>query len=58
MPVVVRKGSGKRPWKIVEKSTGKIKGSSTSKAKAQASANARNAAHFTSWKPTGKPRRK
>ena len=44
MPVVVRKGKGARPWKIVEKSTGKIKGTSTTKAKAEASARARNAA--------------
>lgn len=58
MPVVVRKKSGKKPWKIVEKATGKVVGSSTSRVKAQSSANARNAAHFTGWKPTGKPRRK
>lgn len=44
MPVKVRKGSGAKPWKIVEVATGKVKGSSTTKAKAQASANARNAA--------------
>ena len=42
MPVVVQKrGKG---WVIVEKATGKVKGHSTSKAKAQASARARNAA--------------
>ena len=58
-PVVVRKGSGSKPFKIVEKATGKVKGSSTTKAKAQASANARNAVHFSGgkWKPTGKPAR-
>jgi len=59
MPAVVRK-RGKR-WAIVNKDTGKVVGSSTTKAKAQASANARNAAHFTKgkdqWKPTGKPAR-
>lgn len=44
MPVTVRKGSGKKPWKVVEKSSGRVVGSSTSKAKAQGSANARNAA--------------
>jgi hypothetical protein len=42
MPAVVRKqGSGHA---IVNKNTGKVYGHSTSKAKAQASANARNAA--------------
>jgi len=56
MPVTVREGSGKKPWKIVEKATGKVVGSSTSKAKAQSSANARNAA-LHGWKPTGKKRR-
>jgi len=44
MPVSVRKGSGNKPWKIVEKSTGKVVGTSTSKANAEASARARNAA--------------
>jgi hypothetical protein len=43
MPVTVRKGSGSKPWKIVEKSTGKVKGSSTTKAAALSSARARNA---------------
>ncbi len=57
MPVVVRKRSGKKPWKVVEKSTGKVVGSSTSRVKAQSSANARNAARH-GWRPTGKPRRK
>jgi hypothetical protein len=56
MPVTVRKGSGKKPYKIVEKATGKVVGSSESKEKAQASANARNAAKH-GWKPTGKKRR-
>jgi hypothetical protein len=36
MPVTVRKGSGARPWKIVEKESGKVVGSSTTKAKAEA----------------------
>ena len=54
MPVTVRKGSGAKPYKIVEKSTGAVKGSSTTRAKAQAIANARNAAKH-GWKPTGKP---
>jgi len=39
--------------KIVEKATGKVVGTSTSHAKAQRSANARNAARH-GWKPTGK----
>ena len=51
MPVVAR---GK---KIVEKATGKVIGTSTSHAKAQRSANARNAASH-GWKPTGKAARK
>ena len=51
MPVTAR---GK---KIVEKATGKVVGTSTSHAKAQRSANARNAAKH-GWKPAGKPRRK
>lgn len=56
MPVVVRKSGNK--WNIVEKHTGKVVGTSDSKEKAQSSARARNAAHFTGWEPTGKPRRK
>jgi len=56
MPVKVRHDGGKKPWKIVEENTGKVVGSSTSKEKAQASANARNAARH-GWKPTGKKRR-
>ncbi|HUV45576.1 MAG TPA: hypothetical protein VMW45_00710 [Dehalococcoidia bacterium] len=52
MPVKVVKKTGVKPYKIVEVSTGKIKGSSTTKAKAQSSANARNAARH-GWKPTG-----
>jgi len=58
MPVKVVKRTGVRPWKIVETATGEVKGSSTTRAKAQASANARNASHFSGgkWKPTGKKR--
>jgi hypothetical protein len=54
MPVTVRHGSGSRPWKIVEKSSGKVVGTSTSKAKAEASARARNAHHYShgTWRPT------
>jgi hypothetical protein len=51
MPVTVRK-SGNR-FAIVEKGTGKVKGYSDTKAKAQASANARNASR-KGWKPTGR----
>jgi hypothetical protein len=57
MPVKVVKRSGARPWKVIEVATGKVVGSSVSKANAQSSANARNAARH-GWKPTGKPRRK
>ena len=53
MPVKVVKGSGARPWKIVEKETGKVVGSSATKEKAQSSARARNASAH-GWKPTGK----
>lgn len=45
MPVHVEKRSGLRPFKIVETSTGKVKGSSTTLKDANASARARNAAH-------------
>jgi|GEM_PF-3281461 len=55
MPVTVRRGKGKRPWKIVEKSTGKIKGSSVNKADAESSARAINAS-LHGWKPKGKRR--
>ena len=60
MPAGVRKckpDSKGRDWCIINKDTGKIEGRSTSKAKAQASANARNAARH-GWKPTGKKARK
>ena len=55
MPVEVKKDpkGGSKPWKIVEKSTGKTKGRSETKEKAQASARARNAASH-GWKPTKK----
>ena len=45
MPYTVRKGKGSKPWKIVNKRTGKTVGSSTTKSKAKASARVRNAAH-------------
>jgi hypothetical protein len=53
MPVTVRYRPGtSRPWKIVEKATGRVVGSSISKTKAESSARARNAAHFNkNWKP-------
>tara|TARA_Y100000310_G_C20593948_1_gene769532 strand:+ start:229 stop:411 length:183 start_codon:yes stop_codon:yes gene_type:complete len=50
-PVIFRKNSGRRPYKIVEKATGKVVGSSATKADAQKSANARNASKH-GWKPT------
>ncbi|KKK74679.1 hypothetical protein LCGC14_2881360 [marine sediment metagenome] len=54
MPAVVRKHGSH--YDIVDKNTGKVKGHSTTKAQAQKSANARNAAHFSGgkWKPTKK----
>ena len=53
MPVKVRKANS--GYNIVEVSTGKVKGHSTTKAKAQASANARNAARH-GWKPSKRKR--
>jgi len=53
MPVTVRKGTGSRPYKVVEKATGKTVGTSKTKADAEASARARNAARH-GWKPTGR----
>jgi len=41
MPVSVRKGKGKRPWKIVERS-GRVVGRSRTKRKAKISAAIRN----------------
>jgi len=41
---VVKRGSGKKPWKIIKTSTGEVVGSSSSKAQAQASVRARYAA--------------
>ena len=57
MPVKVKKGTGSRPYKIVERATGKVVGSSVTRANAQRSANARNAARH-GWKPTGKKARR
>lgn len=56
MPVKVehRPIKSGKDWAIIEKETGNVVGRSDSKAKAQSSANARNAAHFSNWKPTGK----
>ncbi len=52
MPVHVEKRSGEKPYKIVEPS-GKVVGSSKTKADAESSARARNAGSH-GWKPTGK----
>lgn len=57
MPYAVRKGGGKKPYKIVNKRTGKTVGSSTSKTKAQKSIRARNAAKHGA-KLGGRRRRK
>lgn len=43
MPYKVVKRSGEKPYKIVNKETGRVVGSSTSKSKAQASIRARYA---------------
>lgn len=43
MPWKVKRGKGKRPWKIIKADTGKVVGSSTTKAKAKASVRARYA---------------
>jgi len=45
MPYVVKKGNGKRPYKIVHARTGKQVGSSTSKRRASISASIRNRSH-------------
>lgn len=42
MPYKIVKRGGKKPWKIIKKTTGKVVGSSTTKAKAQASVRARH----------------
>jgi hypothetical protein len=42
MPHTVRKGRGSKPWKVVDKNSGKQKGSSETKKKAQASARIRD----------------
>ena len=55
MPVVVKRSGSK--WVLVEKATGKVVGHSDTKTKADSSARARNAAHFSNWKPTGKKRK-
>lgn len=43
MPYKIVKRSGKRPYKIVKKTTGKVVGSSTTRAAAKASVRARYA---------------
>jgi len=53
MPVHVKHKpiKGNKDWAIVENSTGRVVGRSTSKAKAQGSANAHNAGRH-GWEPT------
>jgi hypothetical protein len=41
MPYSIQKRTGPRPWKIIKKSTQEVVGTSTSKAKAEASVRAR-----------------
>ena len=55
MPYKIVKRTGKKPWKIINKQTGKVVGSSTTKEKAQSSARARMAGEH-GWKPRGKGR--
>jgi hypothetical protein len=45
MPHSVRKGKGRKPWKIVNTATGKQVGSSTTKTKASRSASIRDRSH-------------
>jgi hypothetical protein len=45
MPVHVEKRGGVRPYKIIETATGRVVGSSETRAKAEASAAHRNKAH-------------
>ena len=52
MPYAIRHGSGKKPWKIVNKDTGKQVGSSKTKTKAQASVRARYAGKNEKQKET------
>ena len=54
MPVKVRKANS--GYNIVEASSGKVKGHSTTKAKAQASARVRNAVRH-GFKPTGRKKK-
>jgi hypothetical protein len=42
MPHTVQKRKGSKPWKVVDKRTGKVKASSETKRKAQASARIRD----------------
>ena len=53
MPYTIKKGSGAKPYKIINKETGKQVGSSESRTKAKASVNARLAGEH-GWKPTRK----
>ena len=58
MPYKIVKRKGKRPYKIINKETGKTVGSSTSKAKAEASVRARLAGEYgTLRKRNGRTRR-
>ena len=46
MPVhVEHRGSGRKPWKIIETATGRVKGSSTTRRDAEISASRRNQFH-------------
>jgi len=56
MPVAMHKRKSKKPFKIVENSTGDVIGSSTTQKKARASVRARNAGRH-GWKATRRRKR-
>ena len=56
MPYKLKHGSGAKPWKIINKATGKQVGSSKTKEEAQSSIKARMGSEH-GWKPTGKKKR-
>ena len=51
MPVSVREGSGPKPFKIVEKATGKLVGASKTKEKATSAMKLRNAITEGGFRP-------
>jgi len=57
MPYRIEHGSGSKPWKLVKTDTGKVVGSSKTKADAEASRRLRMGIEH-GWIPTGKKRRR